>query len=187
MKLITITIEGIIKMCEYCSLSIFEQYDDMYYSLYENEGGDYLFDDKCDMVNGWSGIKAIFVHENNIKDDRNLIDEIGGVHTIDNYFHTLFASNGDHPLPVDLHVAETIDNQKLKYIIEIDDDDVFDIKKVQLVYSHNEIAPLKDFILAEKILYEGKEIDVENSHDEYSHYVIGSGNFYEQYEVEDFL
>lgn len=187
MKNVFITIEGFITICEYCSWSKYKQYNDLYSCLYGDDGADYLFDDKCDTVNGWAGLTAIYVQVDFNKDDRNLLNEIGGFHTIDNYFHNLFAPNGDHPLPIDLHVVQTIDIQKLMYVIEIEDDVEFDIKKVQLVASYNELSPLKDFIIAEKIMYDGKEIDVENYHDEYSHYEIGSGNYYEQYEVEGFL
>ena len=75
----------------------------------------------------------------------------------------------------------------MRYIIELEDDEEFDIKKVQLVYSYNEIAPLKDFILAEKIMYDGREISVENFHDEYSHFEIADVGIYEEYEVEEFI
>ena len=198
-------IEGIINMCEYCSWSKYEQYNDMYYSLYGDDAASYLFDDKYDMVNGWKGIKAIYVHNpdntNFIaeigkvytvddyfhKDNKNYIDEIGKVYTVNDYFHKLFAPDSDHPLPIDLHVAQTNDLEKLMYSIVLEDDEEFDAKKIQLVYSHNEIAPLKDFILAEKIMYNGEEIDVENSHDEYSHFEIADVVIYEQYDVEGFL
>ena len=73
------------------------------------------------------------------------------------------------------------------YCLEIEDDEEFDIKKVQLVYSYNEIESLKDFILAEKIMYDGKEIDVEDYHGDYSHFELASVGLYQQYDVKDFL
>ncbi len=44
------------------------------------------------------------------------------------------------------------------YIIELDDAVAFDIRQVQLVVSDREIACLPHFILAEKIIYDGREI-----------------------------
>jgi len=73
------------------------------------------------------------------------------------------------------------------YCLEIEDDEEFDIKKVQLVYSHNEIAPLKDFVLAEKIMYDGNEVEVDDTNNGYSHFEIASVGVYEQYEVEEFI
>lgn len=205
MKNVFIEIEGIITICEYCSWSYYETYGEMYYDLHGDDGGDYLFDDKCGNVNGWRAIKAICVHNpdntNFIaeigkvytvddyfhKDNNNYIDEIGEFHNVGDYFHKLFAPDSDHPLPIDLHVARTNDYEKLKYVLELEDDEEFDIKKVQLVYSYNEIAPLKDFILAEKIMYDGRDISVENFHDEYSHFEIADVGIYEEYEVEEFI
>ena len=135
--------------------------------LYDENAADIVFDDECDMVNGWSGLKGVYVQIDFDKDNRNLLNEIGEHYTIRNYFHKLFSSNGDHPLPIDLRVGQTIDCEKLMYCLEIEDEEEFDIKKVQLIYSYNEIEPLKDFVLAEKIMYDGKEIEVEDYHGEY--------------------
>ena len=188
MKNVIITIEGIITMCEYCSWSKDDQHEEMYYSLYGDDGSYRLFDDYCNMFNGWLGLQAIYVQIDFYKDKKNYVDEIlGHCYTVNDYFHKLFAPDSDHPLPIDLHIARTIDDEKLRYIIELEDDEEFDIKKVQLVYSYNEIAPLKDFILAEKIMYDGREISVENFHDEYSHFEIADVGIYEEYEVEEFI
>ena len=200
MKNVFIKVEGIITICEYCSWSKYNSYKkDIYDDI------DDIFDDDCYNVNGWQGIKGIYVHNpdntNFIgeigkvytlsdyfpKDNKNYINEIGKVYTINDYFHKLFAPDSDHPLPIDLHVAHTNDFEKLIYVIEIEDDEEFDIKKVQLVYSHNEIAPLKDFVLAEKIMYDGNEVEVDDSHNEYSHFEIASVGVYEQYEIEEFM
>ena len=184
MKNVFITIEGIITMCEYCSWSKYEKYD-LY--LHDEDAADIVFDDECDMVNGWEGIKGVYVQIDSDKDNRNLVNEICDFHTVSDYFHKLFAPNSDHPLPIYLHVAQTNNLEKLMYVLELEDDEEFDIKKVQLVYSYNEIAPLKDFVLAEKIMYDGRDVDVENYHNQYSHFEIASVGLYKQYEVEEFI
>ena len=184
MKNIFITIEGIITICEYCSWSKYKKYD---LGLYDEDAAQIVFDDECNMVNGWSGLKGVYVQIDFDKNNRNLINEIGKPYTVRNYFHKLFSSNGNHPLPIDLRVGRTIDWEKLMYCLEIEDDEEFDIKKIQLIYSYNEIEPLKDFVLAEKIMYDGKEIDVNNFHNEYSHFELADVGLYDEYEVEDFL
>ena len=184
MKNIIITIEGIITMCEYCSWSKYEKYD---LHLHDENATDIVFDDECDTVNGWKGLKGIYVQIESNNDSKNYLDEIGEFYIVGNYFHKLFSSDSDHPLPIDLHVAQTNSFERLKYVLELEDNDDFDIKKVQLVYSYNEIAPLKDFVLADKILYDGKSIDVENIHNEYSHFEIANVGIYEQYEVLEFV
>jgi hypothetical protein len=182
MKNVFITIEGIITICEYCSWSKYNSYKK---DIYEDI--DDIFDDDCYNVNGWLGIKGIYIQIDFDKSDENRINDIGGYHTVNNYFHTLFAPDSDHPLPIDLHVAQAVGTDRLLYCLEIEDDEEFDIKKVQLVYSHNEIAPLKDFVLAEKIMYDGNEVEVDDSHNDYSHFEIASVGVYEQYEIEEFM
>jgi hypothetical protein len=50
--------------------------------------------------------------------------------------------------------------------VQLEDDEDFDIKKVQLVKSEREIECCPYFILAHHILYDGKEVIV-NEEDEY--------------------
>ena len=74
MKNIIITIEGIITMCEYCSWSKYEKYD---LHLHDENATDIVFDDECDTVNGWKGLKGIYVQIESNNDSKNYLDEIG--------------------------------------------------------------------------------------------------------------
>ena len=144
MKKVTITIEGTIQICEYAS-TYKEFYDTFYMTL------------------GWHTVDALYVDGN---EEENLIKKKGKYVKVDDYFHDLFSEEGDHPLPVEVHLRETHGGDRFSYTIELADDEAFDIKKVQLVKSDREIECCPYFILAQHILYDGKEIKV-NEEDEY--------------------
>ena len=68
-------------------------------------------------------------------------------------------ANGPHPLPVSIRGRDE-DNVEASYIIELSDDEVFDINKVQLICPvdrPDELWELYNFV-ADHILYDEKEI-----------------------------
>ena len=162
MKKVTITIEGTIQICEYASTC--KEFYDTYY-----------------MTLGWYTVDALYVDGN---EEENLIKKKGKYVKVGDYFHDLFSEEGDHPLPVEVHLRETHGGDRFSYTIELTDDEAFDIKKVQLVKSDREIECCPYFILAQHILYDGKEIKV-NEEDEYLTTGI-DGRYCSEYIIEDF-
>ena len=158
MKSVKITIEGTILMCEYASQKNYDETKDVdFVSTYY-------------MTLGWDKIDAMYIDDNK---EENLVKEKGKYVKTRNYFHELFADDGDHPLPVDLHLRSTYGGDTFSYIIDLEDDEEFDIKKVQLVKSDYEINPCPFFILVEKIMYDGKEISINPDEvDDYHSYGI---------------
>ena len=144
MKQVKITIEGTIQICEYASTRD-EFYDTFYMTL------------------GWHTVDALYVNDD---EDNNLVKRKGKYVKVGDYFHDLFSEEGCHPLPVEVHLRETHGGDRFSYIVQLEDDEDFDIKKVQLVKSEREIECCPYFILAHHILYDGKEVIV-NEEDEY--------------------
>lgn len=163
MKQVKITIEGTIQICEYASTEK-EFYDTFYMTL------------------GWYTVDALYVNDD---ENENLIKKKGKYVKVGDYFHDLFSEEGDHPLPVEVHLRETHGSDRFSYIINLEDDEDFDIKKVQLVKSNNEIECCPYFILARHILYDGKEIVV-NEEDEYLCTGI-DGRYYSEYVIDYFI
>lgn len=116
-------------------------------------------------------------------EENNVIKQKGKYVKVRDYFHNLFAADSDHPLPVDLHMRTFAGYNDLTYTIELEDDEEFDIKKVQLVKSDYEIEQLPYYILAEKILYDGKEVYADDS---YGDYCI-AGRYCSEYVVKEFM
>lgn len=172
MKKTKVTIEGTIIMIEYCSKKVMEECAD--------ENLDPFFDNYY-MTNGWQKIESIYVDDN---EEVNLVKEKGKFVKVYDYFHKLFAEDGDHPLPVELHARIARGGDRLDYVIELEDDEEFDIKKVQLIKSDLEIFPLPYYILAEKILYDGKEVQVE--WEEYADYGI-DGKYCNEFEIDKYI
>lgn len=169
MKTVEVKVVGTLLMCEYCSQSKYDGYDG-----YEDFYSEYY------MTNGWESVKAIYIDDN----EENVIKKKGKYVKVRDYFHNLFSEEGDHPLPVDLH-TRTYDYEDVEFIyeIELEDDEEFDIKKVQLVKSDYEIEPLPYYILAEKILYDGKEVFADESYGDYGI----EGKCCNEYTIEEFL
>ena len=163
MKQVKITIEGTIQICEYASTEK-EFYDTFYMTL------------------GWYTVDALYVNDD---ENENLIKKKGKYVKVGDYFHDLFSEEGDHPLPVEVHLRETHGSDRFSYIINLEDNEDFDIKKVQLVKSNNEIECCPYFILARHILYDGKEIVV-NEEDEYLCTGI-DGRYYSEYVIDYFI
>ena len=173
MKEVKITIKGDLVIVDYCSQSVIDA---------NIESGEY--DEECDAFAGnyyvtgaWDKVEALYVDGN---EDENLVKKKGKYVKTKEYFHDLFKEDGDHPLPVQVHYRYYY-NDELDYIIKLEDDEEFDIKKVQLVKSDYEIELFPYFILCEKILYDGK--DVENF--DWSEY-CPEEKMYNEAEIEDF-
>lgn len=162
MKQVKITIEGTIQICEYASTRD-EFYDTFFSTL------------------GWHTVNAIYLDDN---ENVNLIKKKGKYVKVKDYFHDLFSEEGSHPLPVEVHLRETHGSDRFSYIVELQDDEEFDIKKVQLIKSDYEIYCCPYFILAHHILYDGREILV-NEEDEYLTTGI-DGRYYSEYVIEYF-
>lgn len=63
-------------------------------------------------------------------------------------------------MPVECHIR-TYYNQEISYYLELEDTEEFDIKKVQLLKSTYEYDAYLYFIVGDYILYDGKEVGIE--------------------------
>lgn len=170
MKQVKITITGDVIAVDYCSQSLY------------NEDTD--FNDAYYLVTGWDKITGMYI---DVPDDtykfdnlENVVKNKGKYSKTMEFFHKLFGEESDHPLPVDVH-TRTYYNQWADYIIELEDDEEFDIKKVQLVKSDYEVELFPYFIAAGYILYDGKEIYT-NDTDEY----CPEEKMHDEYVIEEF-
>lgn len=145
MKQVKITIVGIPIYVEYFS----KKYDDFrsnFYSIY-----------------GWKKIEALYVDD----DYENLRNSKGKNVRLPDFFNKLFDKEGEHPLPVGMRSEIFEEGIEVSYIIELANDEEFDIKKVQLLYTSGELdnkrpivfpAYMANFILADYILYDGRKV-----------------------------
>lgn len=136
MKEVKITIRGDLLALDYCNVEL--DFNDEYYYA-------------C----AWDKVEAMFIDGD---EEVNVVKSKGKYVKTKEYFHNLFREDGDHPLPVECH-TRTYYNIEADYVIELEDNEEFDIKKVQLVKSDYECDQFPYFILARHILYDGKEID----------------------------
>lgn len=179
MKKIKITIVGTPIIVEYSS------------KQYTNEDGEFdFYGGEYFMTLGWDSVDGLYVDvpEDTYDFDNyeNLIKKKGKYVKTVEYFHNLFAEDSGCPLPVEIHTRHSNDGESLDYYIELNDDEEFDIKKVQLIKSDYEIDIFPYFILAEKILYDGKEIGVYDVHGEYSDYGI-DGRSCSEFEIDEYV
>ena len=82
-------------------------------------------------------------------------------------FRELFKEDGPHPLPVKAR-ARVEENATVIYEIKLKDGEEFDMNKLKLPVSIAEIAALKRGIIADYILYDGKEFIANSEIIEYS-------------------
>lgn len=169
-KTVKITITGTVDACEYCSKSHYANYDTP----------EEAFNSEFYITSGWNRIDGLYVDDNR---EENLVKKKGKYVKVVDYFHDLFSETSDHPLPVELHVRTFSGDNEIDYYIDLEDDEEFDIKKLQLIKSDYEIEAFPYFILTKKILYNGKEIPAD---DEMADYFI-EGRFCSEYEVEGFV
>lgn len=134
MKKVKITIKGDLLVLDYCNVEL-----------------DFLDNYYCTCA--WNSIEAMHVND----DEENVVKKKGKYVKTKEYFHDLFSEDGDHPLPVECH-TKVYQNVYADYEIELEDNEEFDIKKVQLVKSDYECDAFPYFIIACHILYDGKEV-----------------------------
>ncbi len=111
------------------------------------------FLDNYYMFFGMENITALYANDD---EENNLIKEKGKYIKTKDHLHKLF--NGDDPvgnLPVECH-SRMYYEQEIEYVIEHDGE--FDIKKLQLVKSDYECPEFPYLIIADYIMYDGKEI-----------------------------
>lgn len=135
MKKVKITIHGDLLALDYCNVDK-EFLDEYYYTC------------------AWDKVEAMYINGN---EEENVVKKKGKYVKTKEYFHDLFSADGDHPLPVECH-ARIYQNVYADYEIKLEDNEEFDIKKVQLVKSDYECDAFPYFIIAGNILYDGKEV-----------------------------
>ena len=146
MKQVKITIKGDIIALDYCTQDLPED---------EDFFGNYY------LCCGWWKLEAMWIDGN---EEENVIKQKGKYIKTKEFFHNLFREDGDHPLPIECH-TRVYYNQEISYIIELEDDEEFDIKKVQLVKSDYECQEFPYWIIADHILYDNKEIPTDETSD----------------------
>ena len=134
MKKVKIRIKGDLLVLDYCNVEL-----------------DFLDNYYCTCA--WNSIEEMYVND----DEENVVKKKGKYVKTKEYFHDLFSEDGDHPLPVECH-TKIYENVYADYEIRLEDDEEFDIKKVQLVKSDYECDAFPYFIIACHILYDGKEV-----------------------------
>ena len=154
MKEVKIRIKGDLVIVDYCSQNVIEQ------NIENGEAEDEETAFSCSYyaTGAWDKLEALYVDGN---EEDNLIKKKGKYIKTTNHFHQLFKEDGEHPLPVNIHYSDYTD-VSLDYIIELEDDEEFDIKKVQLIKSEHELELFPYFIVCEKIMYDGREVDTYN-------------------------
>lgn len=163
MKQVKITIRGDIIALDYCSTTLYGEDEDFFGNYY--------------LCCGWDKLTEMWIDDK----EENVIKQKGKYVKTKEFFHHLFREDGDHKLPVECH-TRVYSNQEISYIIELEDDEEFDIKKVQLVKSDYECQEFPYWIIADYILYDGKEIDTDETDDYcpetkcYNEFIIDSLN-----------
>lgn len=158
MKQVNVTITGDILAVDYCSHKYYESEPKPDGSV--SDGSEHFFDEFY-LTCGWDTVTGMYINAPSsyeIDGLENVVKQKGKYAKKNDYFHELFANDSDHPLPVDLHIR-TYYEQNITYTIELEDDEEFDIKKVQLVKSQYEAELFPYFIIADYILYDGKEVN----------------------------
>lgn len=147
MKEIKITIKGDIIALDYCSTTLYSEDEDFFGNYY--------------LCCGWEKLTEMWIDDN---EEENVIKQKGKYVKTKEFFHNLFSEDGDHPLPIECH-TRVYYNQEISYLIELQDDEEFDIKKVQLVKSDYECQEFPYWIIADYILYDEKEIPTDETDD----------------------
>ena len=158
MKEVKIRIVGDLVIVNYCSKKVMEFGEED--EPYSNFASNYY------VTGAWDKLEAMYVNDN---EEENVIKKKGKYVKTLEYFHDLFKKDGEHPLPVEFHYRYYY-GQELEYVIELEDDEEFDIKKVQLIKSDYEIEVFPYFILCEKILYDGKEVLANDKFNDWTEY-----------------
>ena len=177
MKKVKIRINGDLVIVDYCSVKLINQ------SMHEEDyDEDMAFLCNYYVCGAWDKVEALYVDDN---EDENLVKKKGKYVNTREYFHDLFSKEGEQPLPVKIHYRYYY-QQELEYVIELKDDEEFDIKKVQLIKSDYEVALFPYFILCDKILYDGKEIFANDEYNDLADY-CPEEKMYNEDEIDEFV
>lgn len=162
MKQVKIRIKGDLVIVNYCSKKMMQELIDgeEYTDEYD------VFSCNYYVTGAWDKVEALYVDDD---EDNNLIIQKGKYVKTKEYFHDLFSEDGDHPLPVEVHFRYYY-SQELEYVIKLEDDEEFDLKKVQLIKSDYEVQLFPYFILCSKILYDGKEVLANEEFNDWTEY-----------------
>ena len=162
MKQVKIRIVGDLVIVDYCSKKLMEKQ----IASGECDNEEEAFSCNYYVTGAWDKVEALYVDDN---EDENLVKKKGKYVKIYTHFADLFAEDGDHPLPVAIHFRYYY-GQELEYIVELEDDEEFDIKKVQLVKEDYTCDAFPYFILCEKILYDGKDVLANDEFNDWAEY-----------------
>jgi hypothetical protein len=137
MKTVKITIHGDILAVDYCS------------QLYE-------FAEDYNLICAWEKITSLTVDDG----EENLVKNKGKYIVTRTYLHDMFSRiEPPHPFPLTVH-TRTYYNQRVEYIIQLQDGEEFDIKKLQLMKTVEfDTSDFGFFIFADFIMYDGNQID----------------------------
>ena len=143
MKTVKITIFGDILAVDYCS------------QIYE-------FEEDYNLICAWERIDALTVNDS----EENLVKAKGKYITTRTYLHELFSHiEPSHPFPLTVH-TRTYYNQRVEYTIQLQNDEEFDIKKLQLMKTLEfDTQDFGFFIFADFIMYDGNQIDTYDTED----------------------
>lgn len=177
MKEVKVRIVGDLVIVDYCSQKIIDE--NIESGECDDEEG--AFSSYYYVTGAWNKVEALYVDDN---EEENLVKKKGKYVKTREFFHNLFSEDGDHPLPVKIHYRYYY-NQELEYVIELEDDEEFDIKKVQLVKSDYEVSAFPYFILCQHILYDGKEIASNDEFNDWTEY-CPEEKMYNEGEIEEF-
>ena len=148
MKTVKITITGDLQVIDYCSTTLYNEDNDFLSNFY--------------MILHWEKLDKMTVDDA----EENVIKQKGKYIKTKEYLHDKFKEDGEHPLPVECH-TRTYYNQEVSYYIELEDDEEFDIKKLQIVKSDYECPEYPFMIVGDYILYDGKQFPAEEDAYEY--------------------
>lgn len=144
MKKYRIEIKCDIICMEYCSQKVMDEAEDDGFSKFNS----YFY-----ATYGMDNIVALTVNNG-----ENLVKKKGKYIKTKEFFHNLWSDESDHPLPVEVH-TRTFSGDYPQYEIELEDDEEFDIKKLQLVKSDYEFDQCPYWIIADYIMYDGRQIN----------------------------
>lgn len=126
-----VTIKGDLYILDYCSKSLIDEEND-FVSQYYTTGG-------------WIKIESLTVNDG----DENLVKKKGKYSINPNLLRDMI-----NPLPAEIHYRNYYE-QELEY--EIEHEEPFDIKKLQIEKSTYEFDEIPFFICADYVLYDGKK------------------------------
>ena len=168
---VTVTIKGEMSVLRYYTTNeeyiennadteLYREYGNMSYNYFETYG--------------FKTVESITLNDR----EENLVKQKGKYIKTKEFFHNLFRSDGEQPLPV--HCEEQVlHDWEVGYTIELKDDEEFDIKKLQLIKSDYEIQEYPYWIVADYVIYYGKRIDFDVDVIDFTCYTPKDGNNFE--------